>query len=171
MKTESIYHLIVQKILIYPTQIGNILANHDHYIDQQLLTIMQQKARFLSEQGNQQAADFLSSLIKQLQEELILQPEKTLSLIGESFPNHSSQNLTTSKVDSSPHREQRLVISQCPQAKDRYDENLGQEYGWSKWVAGILIILLIIWGGYSTFNLKEFQLLEQEWSSDLGFLK
>jgi hypothetical protein len=178
MKTEQIYHLIVQKILIYPTQLGKILGIHAHYVDEKLLIVMQQKASFLSEQGNQQAADFLSSLINQLQEELILQREKTLSLTGEFFyylngdvsDRNPSTSLISSISESSSDKEQ-LKSNQSSRVEIRYDENLDQEYGWSKWVAGILIIIVVIWGSFSVLDFQKFQFLEQEWTSYLNSLR
>ncbi|MGK7943696.1 MAG: hypothetical protein AB4058_04425 [Microcystaceae cyanobacterium] len=184
MTTEQTYHLIIHEILTHPTKLGKIFVNHAHCIDQKLLVIMKQKSHVLSEQGNQQGADFLNSLIIQLQEELTLHSEKKLSLIekylhclrtdreaqalSKLLPNPS---IISSIVDFSCSKKQRLKRKISPSVKNKYDETLGEEYEWSKWVAGLLTILLIIWGGLSILDFKRFQFLEQEWSFYLNSLQ
>lgn len=175
MKSQQIYYLILQKILIYPHQLGKILEDHASHIDQELLTIMAIKSRLFAAQGNQTAADFLNSLIIQLQEELIIKKETRLSVISENSLSHSSEhhyNLTPSSPKNSFSEQNFLQKTLIPTAKlshseVKYSDNCGQEYKWSKWVAILLLLLSILYGNYYSFNSHELKVLEKEWTSYL----
>ncbi len=165
MKSQAIYQLIIQKILIHPQRIGDILENHANYVDAQLLRIMQQKAHFMLGQGNRQAADFLGSLVTQLQEELIInqsinsQPRRLIikQVLGSSptlQEYQSSQVRLDNDLESSSNEIEKEIENANVYLNNGTSLAEDREYPWSKWVAILLVMGFAFLLRYYAINSK-----------------
>lgn len=153
-RTEA-YRRLIAMLLTYPHQAAKILSKNATLLDAGLMKMMKQVASQMTDGESQEAADFLKSLIAQLQDELtmatgrikITQPSNGDRIEEFSMKSVESQGINYDRESDS----QRQVFSQSDKKKIYYLNSKNpylthlknsqirgrdcHEYPWSKWVA------------------------------------
>lgn len=158
-RTEA-YRRLISMLLTYPDRAAKILCQNATLLDAGLMKMMDQVASQMADRNSLEAANFLKSLIAQLQDELtvatgrikMIQPSN-----GDRLEEFSLKSVESLGINYERERDfQELIYSQKDKekiyylnSKNVYLTNLKnskiqgrdcKEYSWSKWVA--LAILL-----------------------------
>jgi hypothetical protein len=179
-KRIEAYHHLIKKLLAYPDQAGKILDTQPTLVDARFLQVMQQVSNQVKLKGFPEKAYFLSSLVAQLQDELMpivnKKPEKRSPQIDESskrgkfsFGRSGNHQFRKSKENESSvdwnNEWQKFNLKakkiSSRDNRENHHQREGKEIsGGSKWISLlILTVFLILSGGVFWYRVSGNRLL------------
>ncbi|MBD2514709.1 hypothetical protein H6G93_06740 [Nostoc sp. FACHB-973] len=122
-KRQEAYLNLIQSLLSCPSgEESKLLDSQYHLVDNGLVQIMEQVATILQQQGDSSAADFLTDLVQQLDQQL--SQEVYLSLINQllTCPSEEEAKVLAVNIDLVDERLAQLILEKAVKLTDDGDK-------------------------------------------------